>query len=49
MPERKTTPPCNASGGLSEPDSDGDRHTHTCSEDLGHGGRHSCFFCPHTW
>lgn len=46
---RVTNPPCNQLGGESEPDADGDTHTHICHEDKGHGGRHSCHFCPHTW
>jgi hypothetical protein len=46
---RLTPAQCLQSGGTSEPDADGDRHTHVCTEDKGHGPDHKCEYCPYTW
>lgn len=40
---------CKRSGGMSEPDADGDRHMHTCGQDKGHSGRHVCEICQYSW
>lgn len=40
---------CKQSGGSSQKDNWGEVHTHVCGDDKGHGGNHSCLFCPYTW